>query len=251
VACNGPERGFGELGYGCRVARRTPENPSGEPTGSRPAQTRELLNGSEITLREVTPDDKEAIAAGFERLSPESRYRRFFSPMKRLSEADLRYLTEVDHRDHEAIVAIGPGDEPVGVARYVRGERVAEAEVAVAVVDDWQGRGAATALLERLVQRARENGIERFVAVVLEENADAIELFRSVASGDPGPRRTQAGQLELIIDLPADGVRGTLLGRALRSAASGRVLIHPWRVLKRRLQELPDVRPEGDNRQDR
>ncbi len=186
-------------------------------------------------LREVRPDDKATIVAAFERMGPESRYRRFFSPLKRLTDADLRYLTEVDHRDHEAVIAIGPGDEPVGVARYVRGERPAEAEVAVAIVDDWQGRGAATALLERLVERARENGIERFVAVILEENADAIELFRSLSVSDPKPRRTAAGQLELVLELPADGVSGTLLGRALRSAASGRVVIHPWRLLVRRM----------------
>ncbi len=76
---------------------------SHEPT------TRELLDGSRIDLREVRADDKQAIADGFSRLSPESRYRRFFSARDRLSPSDLRYLTEVDHRDHEAVIAF---DEP-------------------------------------------------------------------------------------------------------------------------------------------
>lgn len=201
------------------------------------AESATLRDGSTVLIREVRPSDKAAIVAGFERLSPESRYRRFFSPLKRLTDADLKYLTEVDHHDHEAVIAFEPGGEPVGVARYVRGERPDEAEVAVAIVDDWQGRGAATILLERLIKRARESGIERFVAVVLEENDDAIELFRSLSTSDPKPRRTAAGQLEIILELPADGVSGTLLGRALRSAASGRVVIHPWRMLTRRLQE--------------
>ncbi len=208
-------------------------------------ETVSLHDGSVVEVRQVQPDDKAALAAGFERLSPESRYRRFFSPLKRLNESDLRYLTEVDHSDHEALIAMSTGGEPVGVARYVRGERPEEAEVAVTIVDDWQGRGAATALLERLVERARANGIERFLAVVLEENADAIELFRALAADDPKPRRTAAGQVELVLELPSDGVSGTMLGRALRSAASGRVMIHPWRLLKRRLQASYGEEPRG------
>ena len=208
-----------------------------------PPTTVTLADGSTITLREVRPDDKAAIASGFEALSPESRYRRFFSAMNRLSSADLRYLTEVDHDDHEAVLAFAEDGAPVGVARYVRSETRTEAEVAVAVVDAWQGRGAATALLERLIERARENGIERFVASVLQENAEALELFRSVAPDDPEPRRVVPGQVELVINLPRDGVRGSLLGRALRSAATGRVEIHPWRLIRDRVLAI-----SGENR---
>ena len=210
------------------------------PTVPPETSERTLHDGSTILLREVRPTDRGAIAAGFERLSPESRYRRFFTAMSRLSESDLTYLTEVDHHDHEAVIAYEPGGGPVGVARYVRGEHPEEAEVAVAVVDDWQGQGAATALLERLVERAAENGIKRFVASVLEENEDALELFRSISPEDPSPRRSAPGQLELIIDLPRDGVRGTLLGRALRSAASGRVVMQPWRMIKHRIQAIAE-----------
>lgn len=211
----------------------------------------ELEDGSRIFLREVRPADRGAIQAGFERLSPESRYRRFFTAMNRLSDSDLKYLTEVDHRDHEAVLAFSAEGEPVGVARYVRIDPPEEAEVAVAVVDDWQGRGAGTALVERLVRRARENGIERFVATVLAENEDAVELFRHVASDDPEPRHAEPGQLELVMELPADGLAGTPLGRALRAAASGRVIINPWRLIKRRLQAIYEGRPRRENRPDR
>lgn len=225
------------------------------PASEHPETEHVLRDGSTILLREVRPSDKGAIAAGFERLSPESRYRRFFTAMNRLSDSDLRYLTEVDHRDHEAVLGFSPEGGPVGVARYVRIEGPAQAEVAVAVVDDWQNRGAGTALLERLVERARENGIERFVATVLQENEEALDLFRSIAPGDPEPRRTGPGQVELVIEMPRDGISGTLLGRALRSAASGRVEIHPWRLIKRRLAALTELRPTrsggGENRPDR
>jgi GNAT superfamily N-acetyltransferase len=204
---------------------------SHEPT------TRRLLDGTEIELREVTPDDKAAIAEGFARLSPESRYRRFFAARDRLSAADLRYLTEVDHRDHEAVIASTPDGAPVGVARYVRGDDPDTAEVAVAVVDDRQGQGAGTALLERLTERAAENDVKRFVALVLQENADALELFRAVSGDEAAPTRTEEGYLKLVIDVPSGPVAGSTLGQALRSAASGRVVIHPWRLIKERLQQ--------------
>jgi GNAT superfamily N-acetyltransferase len=210
--------------------------------GSEPSR-RELRDGSIVELREIRPEDKASLAAGFERLSPESRYRRFFSPLERLSETDLAYLTEVDHHDHEAVIALDLEGEPVGVARYVRGDEKEVAEVAVVVVDDWQGKGAATALLERLAERAAENGVERYVALILQENAEAVELFRSVAAATSGPRRTEDGYLELEIEIPRGPVPGTALGRALRTAASGRVAFQPWRLMKERLQALQ--RPES------
>jgi GNAT superfamily N-acetyltransferase len=216
-----------------------------------PTSEIELKDGSTIFLREVRPTDRGAIEAGFEGLSPESRYRRFFTAMSRLSDADLTYLTDVDHHDHEAVIAFDGEDGPVGVARYVRVDPPEEAEVAVAVIDAWQGKGAGTALVERLVQRARENGIERFVATVLAENEDAIDLFRGLSPSDPRPRRGDPGQVQLVIDLPADGVEGTLLERALRAAASGRVVIHPWRLIKERLQAIYEGRPGRENRPDR
>ena len=206
---------------------------------------RELSDGSVIELREVLPTDKEALAEGFARLSPESRYRRFFSSLDRLSATDLAYLTEVDHHDHEAVIAFDPDGGPVGVARYVRGDEPDTAEVAVVVVDDWQGRGAGTALLERLTERAGENGIERFVALVLQENAEAIELFNSIDAETDGPRRTPDGYLELVLEVPKGRVPGTALGRALQTAAAGQVAIHPWRLIKERLQSL---QRQGDRR---
>jgi len=205
---------------------------------------RELRDGSVIELREVRSTDKDALASGFARLSPESRYRRFFSSLDHLSAADLAYLTEVDHHDHEAVIAFDPDGGTVGVARYVRGAEPDTAEVAVVVVDDWQGKGVGTALLERLTERAAENGIGQFVALILQENAEAIELFRSIDAEAGEPRRTPDGYLELVIDVPPGRVRGTPLGRALRTAAAGRVVIHPWRLMKARLQALQQNRPD-------
>src|SRR5256885_9592056 len=116
---------------------------------SPPAKRVAVDTGLDLLLRPVRTDDKRRLMQAFERLSPETRYRRFFSPIEKLSEQDLRYLTEVDHHDHEAIVAVNPENGSiVAVARYVRSDDPSEAEVAVVVGDPWQGHGVATALLQ-------------------------------------------------------------------------------------------------------
>jgi len=79
-----------------------------------------LRDGSRVTVRPIRPQDAAPLRAGFERLSDESRYRRFLSPMQELSGPMLRYLTEVDHHDHEALIAVGADGTIVGVARSVR-----------------------------------------------------------------------------------------------------------------------------------
>ena len=77
-----------------------------------------LRDGARVTLRPIAPEDKPLLAASFERLSEESRYRRFFTPKNELSPAELAYLVDVDHKDHEAIIAIDPSSgEALGIAR--------------------------------------------------------------------------------------------------------------------------------------
>ncbi len=206
--------------------------------GPSESRTVKLCDGSKVTIRPVRAEDKGAIAAGFARLSPESRYRRFFAPLRELSTQDLAYLTEVDHHDHEAMIGFDAATgEPVGVVRYVRGAEPTEAEVAVVVVDEWQGRGVATALLDRLVERAREEGIEHFVALVMQENTEAIGMFDSMAPDGSAQRRSASGHTELVIELPEPGASPaeSRLGRALRAAARGRLIANPWSVIRQRI----------------
>src|SRR5215210_6277676 len=123
-----------------------------------------------VIFRQIEPTDKALVRAFYDELSDRSRRLRFLVPTSGLSDEDLVYLTEVDHTRHEALVAL-EGERMVGVARYVRAPRDREsAEVAVVVVDDRQGQGIGTALLDRLTERARENGITRYTALVSGDN---------------------------------------------------------------------------------
>jgi len=179
-----------------------------------------LRDGSCVTVRPIRPQDAEPLRAGFERLSEESRYRRFLSPMQELSGPMLRYLTEVDHHDHEALVAVGADGTILGVARSVRSRSDPQvAEAAVTVADDWQGRGMGTALFGLLADRARAQGISRFTALMLATNREMLDLFE-----DLGPVRIlerASGTVELEITLPRRGA-GPHLRELLRGSASGR-----------------------------
>jgi RimJ/RimL family protein N-acetyltransferase len=178
-----------------------------------------------IEIRPIRPEDREQLAEGIRRMSPESRYRRFFAPIESLTESQLTYLAEVDHHDHEALVALEPGsDRGIGVARFVRSETEPDlAEFAVAVADDWHRRGVGTALLHRLTERAREEGIRRFSGSILEENRPMLELADEL--GDVRVRGRAAGAVEIEVDLPDEGI-GAALRETLRAA--GRGLLRMW-----------------------
>ena len=179
-----------------------------------------LRDGSRVRLRPILADDKPLVADAFDRLSEGSRYRRFFQSQDALAPAALAYLTEVDHIDHEAIIAIEPsGGDALGVARYIRtGEDPEAAEVAFAVVDDWQGKGLGRALLTELTRRARQEGVRRFVAFVLYDNQEAIKLLRGVSEIE---RHGVGPEVELVIELPATRGIGAQLAGVLRAAAAG------------------------------
>jgi RimJ/RimL family protein N-acetyltransferase len=139
----------------------------------------------ELLLRPIAPEDKDALVAGLGRLSERSVYQRFLSPKPRLTSSELRYLTEVDFVDHYALVAVlarSPG-VVVGVGRWVRDAHTpGDAEIAVVIADDLQGRGVGTTLGRALTQAARERGIERFTASMLPSNRAAHRLFAKIAT---------------------------------------------------------------------
>jgi RimJ/RimL family protein N-acetyltransferase len=180
-----------------------------------------LRDGSPVTVRAVNLDDAPLFAAMYERLGEESRRRRFVVAPPALSTEDLRYLTDVDHRRHDALIALDPhtGDL-VGEARYVSlRDQPGAAEVAALVAEDWRGRGLATTLLTELSKRARENGLERYVALVSPDNEIVLGALERIGARHKG---TDGDQLELEMEIPADGLPARMRG-ALEWAAQGQL----------------------------
>jgi GNAT superfamily N-acetyltransferase len=152
------------------------------------AETFELREGQQVRFRLVRPGDKELLQAGLHELSPESQYRRFFTAKPRLSDAELKYFTEVDGTDHFAIggVLLEDGQETRGIAiaRFVRlPGKPTVAEPAIVVLDAFQRCGVGRRLLELLIEAGKERGIESFRSEFLATN-DAIENMLRVLSAD-------------------------------------------------------------------
>lgn len=139
-----------------------------------------LPDGELFGLRFGRPSDRGAMVNAFERLSDRTRYMRFFSPMPTLSDTMADYLSDVDTVDRVAVVSY-PADDPsnlVGVVRYYRSaDKPDEAEVALTILDRFQGRGLGSAMFSRCSAVARANGINTFTATVLSENQAMIKFF--------------------------------------------------------------------------
>ena len=183
--------------------RRRPARPEPAAEGTPVV----LRDGSQVQIREVRGSDAPLLADGFARLSARSRQQRFLSPKHSLSAAELRFLTEVDHHDHEAIGALSPADgRGVGIARYIRDPGDPEAaEIAVTIADDWQGRGLGTELLARLSERARQEGICRFTATIAYGNAAMATLLQNMGAELAGHDH---GTVDYVVDLDRTGEYG-------------------------------------------
>lgn len=155
----------------------------------------------QVATRPVRPDDDERLVRMWPRLSADTVYRRFHSPLRRLPLATVRYLVEVDHELREAVVA-EIGGEVVGVARYDRSpDDPAAAEFAVLVEDAWQGLGLGRQLLAELTDLAVRRGVRRLTATVQMDNDRMLRLIHRLL---PGSRFTRdSGVYAVESPLPA------------------------------------------------
>jgi RimJ/RimL family protein N-acetyltransferase len=138
-----------------------------------------LRDGRSIEIRALKPEDQADLIAAVGRISAQSMYRRFFGAKRYFSDKEVDFFVKVDFINHVALVAVvQEGDRAVIVAggRYVM-QRPGVAEVAFAVVDEYQGHGIGAALLRNLATIARDGGLTEFTAEVLPDNAAMIRVF--------------------------------------------------------------------------
>jgi RimJ/RimL family protein N-acetyltransferase len=199
-----------------------------------------LRDGTPVVIRPIFPEDRDRLREGMHRLSQQSRYRRFGATVSELTEDQLSYLTEIDHANHMAWIALDPnvsGEPGLGVARYVRlTEEPEVAEAAVIVSDNVQGLGLGTILLSLLGVSALTNGIRTFRAYVLVENRVMLEILREMGGNvtleEPGVYR-----VDLPLSEDPDDIPDTPTGRVFKAVAKR--VVPPLEVLRRTMPDSP------------
>jgi RimJ/RimL family protein N-acetyltransferase len=164
-----------------------------------------LRDGGTVHLRPIRPDDAPRLQAAFSRLSRDSIFFRFFSPLPVLTDERAAYFTTVDYDRRLAIVAVerdGEDERIIGVVRYDRSDDET-AELALIVEDRVQHHGIGSALFEALVAAARARGIRTLVADVLAENKGMLHLLRE--SGLLMRARRNGTALRVELDLTSSG----------------------------------------------
>jgi GNAT superfamily N-acetyltransferase len=204
---------------------------------SRPQAVR-LRSGDVVRLRQVRPGDAAALGRAYAKLGEQSRYRRFFTLIPELSQSVLQGATDVDHEDHEALVAVPLlSGEIVGECRFFRlADRRDTADMAVTVADAWQNRGLGSALLRRLSLRALEVGIAYFSVEVLAENRTMLAMLPSLGRVETDPQGSVVGARIEIADPPPQA-RQELLN-LVAAVAGGEIVCVPAPL--RRLIRVPD-----------
>jgi GNAT superfamily N-acetyltransferase len=156
---------------------------------------------SPIGIRQLAAGERQAVLEVFRGLSDRSRRLRFHGAKPALLDRDLDELVRVGCCGREAVAAVEVASgRAIGVARFVREPGTATAEIAFAVVDEWQGRGIGRALVEELASLARREGIERFRASVVAGNDAALALLRGL--GAVVSSTMDGAVLEILVELP-------------------------------------------------
>jgi RimJ/RimL family protein N-acetyltransferase len=138
-----------------------------------------LRDGRRVEIRALRPEDRSDLAAAVDRASAQSLYRRFFAVKRGFTEQETDFFVNVDFVDHAALVALVDEDGRatiVGGGRYVL-VQAGRAEVAFAVIDEYQGQSVGAALMRHLAAISREAGLQELVAEVLPENIPMLKLF--------------------------------------------------------------------------
>jgi GNAT superfamily N-acetyltransferase len=153
-----------------------------------------VSNGVEITFRIVRPPDARALQRVHARCSERTIYLRFFGSLEELSDQQAQYFASTDGIDHFGLVALDPQDpnEIIAVARYARKSGDERAEYAALVEDRWQGHGVGAELTRQLIEKARDNGVRSFYALVKGKNERMLSVLRHLDL--PEQERVEEGE---------------------------------------------------------
>jgi RimJ/RimL family protein N-acetyltransferase len=138
-----------------------------------------LRDGRRVEIRALRPDDRADLLAAAARASEQSLYRRFFAVRRSFTEREIAFFLNPDFVNHVALVAVvEESGRPVivGGGRYVV-TQPGKAEVAFAVVDQYQGQGIGAALMRHVAAIARAAGLEELIAEVLPDNIPMLKVF--------------------------------------------------------------------------
>jgi RimJ/RimL family protein N-acetyltransferase len=145
----------------------------------------QLRDGRTVEIRALRPDDRADLLAAVRRTGAESLVRRFFGFKKGFTEKEIAFFLNVDFVNHVALVAVveeGGRLVIVGGGRYIV-IQPGRAEVAFAVVDQYQGQGIGGRLMRHLAKIARHSGIQEFVAEILPDNTAMLKVFEKSGFG--------------------------------------------------------------------
>lgn len=154
----------------------------------------QLNDGTDIVIRPIRPEDAEIEAKFVRDLSSEARYFRFMSSLQELSQEMLVRFTQIDYHNEMALIAVrsdDAGEEQIGVARYITNLDKKSCEFALAISDQWQGKGIAHHLMRNLMEIARDRDLESIEGLVLSKNSRMLDLVTSLGfqvSHDPEDR---------------------------------------------------------------
>ena len=208
-----------------------------------------LPDGGVMRLRLVRPDDREGIVAAFQRLSIESRVQRWFYPKMRLTEEELDALVSPVDDQHGAISAVelapdGSEKSAIGMARFVRSKEHADtAEIAITIIDEWQGLGIGRILLHRLLAMISERGIAHVDGRLQADNRAMRHLLEPYVPRDGFRREDSTLLFRFAVPAPGDPLMAQLarnaaaVARMFKCMAEGAIVL-PLALAEKRLESI-------------
>ena len=155
------------------------------------------VGGLQPSVRQMSKGDGDMLKKFFNSLTDRSRFSRFMTPISEVPSVLLKILSDVGSANHIAFMAtvdLGSKTQMVGEVRFaISQQNSSVAEFAIAVADDWQGKGLARKLMRTMEEAARDHGISTLVGTTLRSNAAMIELGRHAGyhlKPDPGEARS-------------------------------------------------------------